>query len=106
MKSNYQRQKPVRNPRYLAFLRRHACCACGSTKNVEAAHTGPHGIGQKASDLDAIPLCFHCHRGDQCSLHVMGPQGFQRIFGLEFRDLIKFYQAEFIRYEIRREGVK
>jgi hypothetical protein len=32
------------------------------TTNSEAAHSGPHGIGQKASDYDVIPLCHFHHQ--------------------------------------------
>jgi hypothetical protein len=54
--------KPVRDSAYLAFVRRFPCVGCGSSRLIEAAHFGPHGIGQKASDLDALPLCRACHR--------------------------------------------
>ena len=58
----YRPSKPVRDPEYRAYVRRFACAGCGRTWRVEAAHTGPHGTSQKASDLTCIPLCaFKCH---------------------------------------------
>lgn len=79
--NSYRREKPARNEAYLAFLRRLPCAACGSARLVEAAHTGPHGLGQKSADVDAIPLCFHCHRGDADSLHNVGPERFASEIG-------------------------
>ena len=61
---------PDRDIHYLRFLRDQPCllaetCGCCPfpiLKGTEAAHTGPHGIGQKASDYDAIPLCRWAHQ--------------------------------------------
>jgi len=63
------RPKVQRDPEYLAWIRRHMCVACwpgieGSALSaipMEAAHTGPHGISQKASDHTCIPLCRRHH---------------------------------------------
>jgi hypothetical protein len=53
--------KPVRDSKYLAFIRTFPCCGCGQSWWIEAAHTGPHAYSKKASDLLAIPLCRKCH---------------------------------------------
>ena len=50
----YQPSKPVRNPAYRAFIRRLPCAACGKTRYIDCAHTGPHGVGQKSSDRKGI----------------------------------------------------
>ena len=50
-----------RDPSYLAFLRRQNCASCGCWPPSEASHHGRHGIGIKASDYEAIPLCRSCH---------------------------------------------
>jgi hypothetical protein len=81
----------------LRFIRRFACCACGSTRAVEAAHIGPHGLGQKASDLSALPLCEACHRTGPQSLHRVGPVEFQRIHERNFARLIQWFNALFRR---------
>jgi len=65
--------KPARDTEYLAWIRTQECIQPGCTsKNLhkwteagawtEAAHTGPHGMRQKASDYDAVPLCHFHHQ--------------------------------------------
>jgi hypothetical protein len=65
--------KPLRSPRYLAWIRSLPCVACGKwsadSRRTEAAHTGPHGLSQKASDLTCIPLCALCHREGPNAIH-------------------------------------
>ena len=48
--------KPLRHPGYLQWIRTLPCSVCRTSRAVEAAHTGPHGLSQKSSDLCAIPL--------------------------------------------------
>ncbi|MGA2119544.1 MAG: hypothetical protein ABSH56_32955 [Bryobacteraceae bacterium] len=55
-------EKPIRNPACLQRVRSLPCLVCRTTRAVEAAHTGPHGLSQKSSDLSAIPLCGKHHR--------------------------------------------
>ena len=81
----YRSIKPVRSEGYKAFVRSWPCIACGTmTMPRDAAHVGPHGIGQKASDLDAIPACRKCH----ARLHKLGPLAFQAAHDLDFREAI------------------
>lgn len=61
-KPPYKPEKPERNEAYLRFIRRFPCIGCGTTRGIEAMHTGPHGIGQKASDKSCLPGCHECHR--------------------------------------------
>jgi hypothetical protein len=53
----YQGSKPVRDREYLRFIKRLPCVSCLKTWWIDPAHTGPHALGQKSSDLDTIPLC-------------------------------------------------
>jgi hypothetical protein len=46
------------------------------------------GYGQKASDLDAIPLCRRHHRTGADSLHALGPARFAWLHGLDVPGLI------------------
>jgi hypothetical protein len=83
------RRGPARDWRYRAFVRQHACVACGSLRFVEAAHTGPHGLSSKASDYQCIPLCGWCHTGKSGSLRQVGPVQFERAHGISFGGVIE-----------------
>jgi hypothetical protein len=54
-------RKPRRNRAYRQFLKGQHCTSCGQNWFIDPAHTGPHALSSKASDLDAIPLCRKCH---------------------------------------------
>ena len=51
----YCGSRPVRDPKYLRFIRRQASVVSGFG-GCDPCHTGPHAYSQKASDLDVIPL--------------------------------------------------
>lgn len=95
---------PARDPRYRAFVRQYPCAACGSTRFVEAAHTGPHGLGTKAPDDDIIPLCYWDHWGGPDSLHRLGPKTFQKLHGIRFGSVIRSLQAEWKEINKRRRS--
>lgn len=82
----YAPSKPVRDAQYLAFVRKLGyCLACGSSRGIEAAHTGPHGMSQKASDDTAVNLCHRCHRTGPHALHRIGPVAFAEHFALDIQ---------------------
>jgi len=89
----YLRQQPVRDRRYLAFIRRLPCIGCGRQRGIEAMHTGPHGLGQKASDLNALPGCRQCHR----ELHQIGPVRFQERHTVNFQQWVETLNARYQR---------
>jgi hypothetical protein len=92
--------KPVRNPGYLRWIRSLPCVACRTTYAVEAAHTGPHGLGQKSSDLSAIPLCGKHHRTGDDSYHRLGPRRFAEVHRLDIRAIVaRLSEKPFIRVE-------
>ena len=80
--------KPVRNPAYLRWIRSLPCLVCRTTRAVEAAHTGPHGLSQKSSDLCAIPLCGRHHRTGDDSYHRLGPWKFAAVHELNIRAMV------------------
>ena len=92
--------KPVRNPGYLRWIRSLPCVVCRTTYAVEAAHTGPHGLGQKSSDLSAIPLCGKHHRTRDDSYHRLGPRRFAEVHHLDIRAIVaRLSEKPFIRVE-------
>lgn len=52
---------------------------------MQAAHFGPHGIGQKSSDHDALPLCLKCHQTGPHSYHMLGARRFIEFHSLDVR---------------------
>jgi hypothetical protein len=97
------RRGPIRSFKYRAFVRAHPCCACHSRRQVEAAHTGAHGISQKAPDLDCVPLCLECHQVGRDALHHIGPIAFQRLHRISFQRIISELREEWSNLEWRRE---
>ena len=92
--------KSLRNSVYLRWIRTLPCSVCRTTRAVEAAHTGPHGLSQKSSDLSAIPLCGKHHRTGDDSYHRLGPRRFAGVHGLNVRALVARLSAKpFIRVE-------
>lgn len=85
---NYTPSKPSRDPGYLHFIRTLPCACCDSRRGIEAAHQGPHGMGQKASDLSAIPLCQLHHRRGPKAYHKLGPVAFAETHQLDVTGLI------------------
>jgi hypothetical protein len=79
---------PQRNRKYLALVRSQPCAVCASRRPSEAAHTGPHGLGQKSSDFSAIPLCRRHHRIGNDSYHALGPRRFADMHGLDIPALV------------------
>jgi|SRR5208337_183137 len=77
--------KPVRDPAYLAFIRSLPCAVCFRTRNVEAAHVGRRGMGQKSSDRETIPLCSLHHREQ----HRIGLRQFSRDYELDIPELVR-----------------
>ena len=59
------KQKIVRSDEYLDYVRSHPCMACGTTEDVQAHHWAPRGkgggMGIKADDFCAVPLCAEHH---------------------------------------------
>ena len=79
---------PVRNSRYLAWIRTLPCLICGARRGIEASHTGPHGLGQKSPDSSAIPLCTRHHRTGKDSYHKLGPRKFAALHNLDIPAIV------------------
>lgn len=85
------RIKPKRGEdlEHLNRVRELPCCICGMEPS-EAHHIrdGQVGMGQKASDYEAIPLCFICHRVGPYSIHHMGTRAWEEWIGKSQRDFM------------------
>lgn len=86
--------KPRRDSKYLQWIRTLPCSVCGSTRNIEAAHTGAHGLGQKAPDSSAIPLCITHHRSANHSYHKLGPRKFAEVHRLNISAIVAELNAK------------
>jgi hypothetical protein len=85
------RRGPLRSQSYLAFIRSLPCC-CGCRRGPsDAAHTGPHGIGQKSSDLTCIPLFHECHD----LMHRLGQEEFERRTGICIEYIVEALNTEY-----------
>lgn len=89
-----KRMPPLRDPKYLAWIRTQPCLVCGVTRGIEASHTGPHGLGQKSSDRSAIPLCHRHHRTGSDSYHRLGPRKFSEVHGLDVPATVRRLNAK------------
>lgn len=93
----YIPSKPVRDQKYLRFVKSFPCASCGKSWGVDPAHTGPHGISTKSSDLSTIPLCRKCH--DQFD---PAPRDFAILHGLDVPALITRLNRAYELVEKRR----
>ena len=80
--------KPHRDSKYLQWIRTLPCVVCGTNRNVEAAHTGAHGLGQKSPDSSAIPLCIRHHRTGADSYHELGARRFAAVHELNIQETV------------------
>jgi hypothetical protein len=85
--------KPIRNPKYLAFIRRFPCCVCAETRQIEAAHFGPHGVSTKSDDALSLPLCMNHHTTGKHSYHRLGPAQFALMHDLDVPSLQGMFQT-------------
>jgi sugar phosphate isomerase/epimerase len=84
----YIQAPPIRDENYKRWIRSWPCLVCARRFAIEAAHTGPHGTGQKASDLNTIPLCKEHH----ADLH-RGVLDFQERHGINIADAVAMFNA-------------
>ncbi len=84
----YRAVKPIRDPDYLRFIKRLPCVSCLKTWWDDPAHTGGHGLGAKACDRKAIPLCRKCHREFDAD-----PRGFAEAHRLDIPTLVRVFNS-------------
>ena len=93
-------RKRPRDFTYLAWITTQQCVACESMRlpqftKTYAHHAGQRGIGQKAGDRTAIPLCWRHHdRSCSTSIHTLGKLFWGR-FGLDRAEVIEDLNARY-----------
>ena len=86
----YSGSAPVRDPKYLAFIRRQASVVSGFGP-CQACHTGMHAGNQKASDMDAIPLTWKEHIE-----YGKAPYAYAELHGLDIPNLIAQFNEMYL----------
>ncbi|CAB4137153.1 Protein of unknown function DUF968 [uncultured Caudovirales phage] len=79
-------EKGRRSPAHRAWVRGHACSACGTETAIECAHVREGtdgGMGIKPSDRWTISLCKDCH----AEQHRIGEGPFERHHGINMKAL-------------------
>ena len=95
--------KRPRDFAFLAWICSQQCIACESQRllsfgRIYAHHAGMRGLGRKADDRTAVPLCWRHHdRGSPVSIHSLGKLFWVR-YGLErgavIAEINERYEAE------------
>lgn len=95
--------KGKRSPAHRAWVRGHACSACGSQTALEAAHVRcgtDGGTGHKPSDKWVISLCRDCHSEQ----HQVGEPEFERRHHIDMKALAEaFFRASPHRSKLEAE---
>lgn len=85
-RKSHRQDANKRSPAHRAFVRSHACSACGSLVAIECAHvrdgTGG-GMSMKPSDRWCISLCKACHTEQ----HALGEKSFEKRHGIDMAAL-------------------
>ena len=95
------KDKRFRCPSHLKFVRSHACCRCGDTEHIEAAHVRTEtdgGMGMKPGDYWTISLCHNCH-GLQ---HESGERAFEIYSQIDMKELAR----EFVKASPKRRELE
>lgn len=82
-KASLLHTQPFRSLRYRQWIKSLPSAVSGQY-GCDPCHTGPHGYGQKSSDLMCIPLTRSEHEELACD-----PKAFQEKYGLDVAELVK-----------------
>ena len=100
-KNSGKADKGRRSPAHRAWVRQHACSACGSTVAIECAHIRigtDGGTGIKPSDKWCVSLCRDCHHRQ----HEMGEATFWQMVSMDPLELAR----EFLRQSPHRRKLE
>jgi hypothetical protein len=79
----FPKPESLRSKLYIAWIHLFPCLVC-NRRDVEAAHTGEHGLRTKAPDIQVVPLCVDHHRG-VLGLDRIGPQRFEELYNVDLK---------------------
>jgi hypothetical protein len=87
-----KKKKPVRDNKYLAFIRGLPCVLCRDRYvDVDAHHIKTHGMGTKGDDDMTVPVCRLHH----AEIHSFGQSIFEIRHKISFKNLISIYQTAY-----------
>ena len=96
-------EKGRRSPAHRAWVRGHACSACGTETAIECAHVREGtdgGMGIKPSDRWTISLCKDCH----AEQHRVGEGPFERSHGINMKALAsEFFRKSPHRFKLEND---
>lgn len=105
-----RRARRWRSPAHCNFVRSHACCNCGSTAAIEAAHVrlgSGAGIGQKPDDWRVVSLCHDCHQGGgNAAQHTIGEPTFWARFQKRTGNAVEDLIGAFIKASPKRREIE
>ena len=101
--SSGKKEQGRRSPAHRAWVRGHACSACGATAAIVFAHVRcgtDGGTGFKPSDRYGISLCDPCHRQQ----HEIGEPEFERLHSINMKELAAaFFKASPHRFKLEAQ---
>jgi len=89
IKEVIKKKEYIRDSKYLAFIRTIPCLVCRHRGVVHAHHAETGGMGIKASDYTAIPLCVKHHTSGSDAVHNLGTGKFITKFNINLPETYK-----------------
>jgi hypothetical protein len=78
--------KRITSRAHIERIKRMDCILCGAPGPSSAHHLREgQGMGQRADDVLAVPLCWHCHQGPE---GIHGNRALLRVRKMEELDLL------------------
>lgn len=76
---------------HLARISELGCIVCGAPEPQIHHIRHGQGMAQRASDRQAIPLCYYHHQGEE-GIHTLGTRAWERKYGAEIELLRQVFE--------------